>query len=75
MKKNIVFLTLIFFICANSFADRQEERFSKFNKWLAKNEFTEFYKVGFAEPTGKCKDLEKYSNLGTTTNAIKIKKL
>ena len=38
MKKIIVFLTLNFLICANSFADRQEKRFSKFNKWLAKNE-------------------------------------
>ena len=75
MKKIIVFLTLNFFICANSFADRQEERFSKFNKWLAKNEFTEYYKVGFAEPTGKCKDLEKYSNLWYYNKCDKDKKI
>ena len=75
MKKIIVFLTLNFFICANSFADRQEERFSKFNKWLAKNEFTEYYKVGFAEPTGKCKDLEKFSNLWYYNKCDKDKKI
>ena len=52
--------------CAVSFdklIDEQEELFEEFNIWLAKNEFTDFYKVGFAEPTGKCKDLEKFSHL------------
>tara|TARA_Y100001936_G_scaffold242473_1_gene279795 strand:- start:119 stop:1510 length:1392 start_codon:yes stop_codon:yes gene_type:complete len=75
MKKLFVFFILNIILCSNSFADRQEERFSKFNKWLAKNEFTEYYKVGFAEPTGKCKDLEKYSHLWYYNKCDKDKKI
>ena len=75
MKKIIVFLTLSFFIFTNSFADRQEERLSKFNKWLAKNEFTEFYKVEFVEPPGICQDLVKFSNLWYYNDCDKQKKI
>ena len=75
MKKIIVFLTLSFFIFTNSFADRQEERLSKFNKWLAKNEFTEFYKVEFVEQPGVCQDLVKFSNLWYYNDCDKQKKI
>ena len=75
MKKIIVFLTLSFFIFSNSFADRQEERLSKFNKWLAKNEFTEFYKVEFVEQPGICQDLVKFSNLWYYNDCDKQKKI
>ena len=75
MKKIIVFLTLSFFIFTNSFADRQEERLSKFNKWLAKNEFTEFYKVEFVEQPGICQDLVKFSNLWYYNDCDKQKKI
>jgi CubicO group peptidase (beta-lactamase class C family) len=56
-------------------ADRQEERFSKFNKWLVQNEFKDYYKLGFAEPTGKCKDLEKFSQLWYYNKCDKQRKI
>ena len=59
IKKILIIIFLFLSTSAN--ANEQEEFFEEFNKWLAKNEFTDFYKVGFAEPTGKCKELEKFS--------------
>jgi len=54
MKK--IFLIIVLIFSTTAYANEQEELFEEFNIWLAKNEFTEYYKVGFAEPTGKCKD-------------------
>ena len=58
MKKFLIILFL-FLLNVSAHADRQEERFSKFNKWLVQNEFKDYYKLGFAAETGKCKDLKK----------------
>ena len=73
MKKIILIIVLIF--STTSYANEQEELFEEFNVWLAKNEFTEYYKVGFAEPTGKCKDLEKFSHLWYYNKCDKNKKI
>ena len=74
MKKIIFFLTLSFVVFSNSV--HAETRLTKeFNKWLAKNEFTQYYKVGFAEPTGKCKELEKFSQHWYYNNCDKDKKI
>ena len=74
MKKLLAIL-FSFLILATAYADEQEELFEEFNIWLAKNEFTEYYKVGFAEPTGKCKDLEKFSHLWYYNKCDKDKKI
>ena len=62
MKKIFIIIFVIIF-STTVYADEQEDLFENFTKWLAKNEFTQYYKVGFAEPTGICKDLEKFSHL------------
>ena len=72
MKK--IFIILFILIFSNNSTAR-ERLFPEFNKWLAKNEFTEYYKVWFAEPTGKCKDLEKFSHLWYYNKCDKDKKI
>ena len=61
--KKILIILCFFLLNVSAQADRQERRFSNFNKWLVQNEFKEFYKLGFGEAKGKCKDLEKFSQL------------
>ena len=75
MIKKILIIIFSIILSVNSYADEQEELFEEFNIWLAKNEFTEYYKVGFAEPTGKCKDLEKFSHLWYYNKCDKNKKI
>ena len=58
--KKILIIVCFFLLNVSAQADRQERRFSNFNKWLVQNEFKEFYKLGFGEAKGKCKDLEKF---------------
>ena len=60
MKKLLAIL-FSFLILATAYADEQEELFSEFNKWLFQNEYKEFIKLEFAEGTGKCKGLKKFS--------------
>ena len=60
MKKLLAIL-FSFLILATAYADEQEELFSEFNKWLFQNEYNEFIKLEFAEGTGKCKGLKKFS--------------
>ena len=74
MKKILIFL-ILFLLNVSAQADRQEEQFEEFNKWLAKNEFTEFYKVEFLEPPGICQDLVKFSNLWYYNDCDKQKKI
>jgi CubicO group peptidase (beta-lactamase class C family) len=74
MKKILIILCFCL-LNVSAQADRQEERFSKFNKWLVQNEFKDFYKLGFAEPAGKCKDLEKFSHLWYYNKCDKQKKI
>ena len=74
MKK--IFITFLILIFSTTvYADEQEDLFENFTKWLAKNEFTQYYKVGFAEPTGICKDLEKFSHLWYYNKCDKQKKI
>ena len=73
MRKILVFLILSLLMTANSIAD--ENHFKEFNKWLVQNEFKDYYKLAFAEPTGKCKDLEKFSHLWYYNKCDKQKKL
>ena len=49
MKKFFIIIFILIF-STTVYANEQEELFEEFNIWLAKNEFTEYYKVGFAEP-------------------------
>ena len=72
MKK--IFIIIFILIFSNN-SNARERLFPEFNKWLAKNEFTEYYKVGFAEPTGKCKELEKFSQHWYYNNCDKDKKI
>ena len=72
MKK---FLTITFILIFSTPVYANEKRFSEFNKWLVQNEFTDYYKLGFAEPTGKCKDLEKFSHLWYYNKCDKQKKI
>ena len=74
MKKVLIILCF-YLLNVSAQADRQERRFSNFNKWLAQNEFKEFYKLGFGEAKGKCKDLEKFSHLWYYNKCDKQKKL
>ena len=74
MKKLLIILFSFLFL-TTAYADEQEELFEEFNIWLAKNEFTEYFKVGFAEPTGKCKELEKFSQHWYYNNCDKDKKI
>jgi len=73
MRKILVFLILSLLMTANSIAD--ENHFKEFNKWLVQNEFKDYYKLAFAEPTGKCKDLEKFSHLWYYNKCDKQKKI
>ena len=73
IKKILIVIFLI--LSTTTHADEQEEFFEEFNKWLAKNEFTDFYKLGYGEPTGKCKDLEKFSHLWYYNKCDKDKKI
>jgi len=75
MIKKILIIIFSIILSVNSYADEQEELFEEFNIWLAKNEFTEYYKVGFAEPTGKCKELEKFSQHWYYNNCDEDKKI
>jgi len=74
MKKFLIIIFL-FLLNVSAQANKQEKRFSEFNKWLVQNEFTDYYKLGFAEPTGKCKDLEKFSHLWYYNKCDKQKKI
>ena len=72
MKKIIIiFLSLILSFSAQA----NEKHLKQFNKWLAKHEFTEFYKVEFLEPPGICQDLVKFSNLWYYNDCDKQKKI
>jgi hypothetical protein len=51
--KKILIILCFFLLNVSAQADRQERRFSKFNKWLVQNEFKDFYKLGFAEAKRK----------------------
>ena len=73
--KKILIILFLYLLNVSAQADRQEERLSKFNKWLAKNEFTEFYKVEFVEQPGVCQDLVKFSNLWYYNDCDKQKKI
>ena len=73
IKKILIVIFLI--LSTTAYADEQEELFEEFNIWLAKNEFSEYYKVGFAEPTGKCKELEKFSQHWYYNKCNKDKKI
>ena len=75
MIKKILIIIFSIILSVTSYADEQEELFEEFNIWLAKNEFTEYYKVGFAEPTGKCKELEKFSQHWYYNNCDEDKKI
>ena len=68
-------LTVIFLLIFSKSVQAETRLTKEFNKWLAKNEFTEYYKVGFAEPTGKCKELEKFSQHWYYNNCDKDKKI
>ena len=70
-----ILIVIFFILSTTAYADEQEELFEEFNIWLAKNEFSEYYKVGFAEPTGKCKELEKFSQHWYYNNCDKNKKI
>ena len=72
MKK---ILTVIFLLIFSKSVQAETRLTKEFNKWLAKNEFTEYYKVGFAEPTGKCKELEKFSQHWYYNNCDEDKKI
>ena len=41
-----ILIVIFFILSTTAYADEQEELFEEFNIWLAKNEFTEYYKVG-----------------------------
>ena len=56
-------LIILCFFLLNASAHAETRLIKEFNKWLVQNEFKDYYKLGFAEPTGKCKDLEKFSHL------------
>jgi len=73
IKKILIVIFLI--LSTTAYADEQEELFEEFNIWLAKNDFSEYYKVGFAEPTGKCKELKKFSQHWYYNNCDKDKKI
>ena len=73
--KKILIILFFFLLNVSAQADRQERRFSNFNKWLVQNEFKEFYKLGFGEAKGKCKDLKKFSHLWYYNKCDKQKKI
>jgi hypothetical protein len=72
MKKIIIiFISLLLSFSAKA----NEKHLKQFNKWLAKHEFNEFYKVEFLEPPGICQDLVKFSNLWYYNDCDKQKKI
>ena len=74
MKK--IFITFLILIFSTTvYANEQEDLFENFTKWLAKNEFTDYYKVKFAEGTGKCKGLKKFSQHWYYNKCDKQKKI
>ena len=73
--KKISIILILFLLNVSAKADRQEEQFEEFNKWLAKHEFNEYYKVEFVEPPGICEDLVKFSNLWYYNKCDKGKKI
>ena len=73
--KKILIILILFLLNVSAQADRQEEQFEEFNKWLAKHEFNEYYKVEFVEPPGICEDLVKFSNLWYYNKCDKGKKI
>ena len=75
MMKKFLIIIFLFLLNVSAQAEKQEKRFSEFNKWLVQNEFTDYYKLGFAEQTGKCKDLEKFSHLWYYNKCDKQKKI
>jgi hypothetical protein len=73
MKKIVLIVGLLLSFFNNT--SYSNNKLNSFNKWLVQNEFTDYYKLGFAEPTGKCKDLEKFSNLWYYNKCDKQKKI
>ena len=72
MKKILIILCLFLL---NVSAHAETRLIKEFNKWLVQNEFKDYYKLGFAEPTGKCKDLEKFSHLWYYNKCDKQRKI
>ena len=72
MKKIIIiFISLLLSFSAQA----NENHLKQFDKWLAKHEFNEFYKVEFLEPPGICQDLVKFSNLWYYNDCDEHKKI
>ena len=72
MKK---LFTITFILIFSTTVYANEKRFLEFNKWLLKNEFTDYIKLEFAEGTGKCKDLKKFSQHWYYNKCDKFKKI
>jgi len=68
-------LIILCFFLLNASAHAETRLIKEFNKWLVQNEFKDYYKLGFAEPTGKCKDLEKFSHLWYYNKCDKQRKI
>ena len=73
MMKKILIILCLFLL--NVSAHAETRLIKEFNKWLVQNEFKDYYKLGFAEPTGKCKDLEKFSHLWYYNKCDKQRKI
>ena len=73
--KKLVAILISFLFLSNAYAEEQEELFSEFNKWLLQNEYNEFIKLKFAEGTGKCKGLKKFSQHWYYNECDKFKKV
>lgn len=71
--KKLLTITFILIFSTNVYAN--EKHFSEFNKWLLKNEFNDYIKLEFAEGTGKCKDLKKFSQHWYYNKCDKFKKI
>ena len=71
--KKIIIIFISLFLSFSSHAN--EKHLKQFNKWLAKHEFNEFYKVEFLEPPGICQDLVKFSNLWYYNDCDEHKKI
>ena len=72
MKKIIIiFISLLLSFSAQA----NEKNLKQFNKWLAKHDFNEYYKIEFLEPPGICQDLVKFSNLWYYNDCDKQKKI
>jgi hypothetical protein len=72
MKKLLIIFSFVF-LSNNVVAN--DKYLNEFNKWLVQNEFKDFYKLGFGEPTGKCKVLEKFSHIWYYNKCDKQKKI